>query len=157
SSSARPSTTRPWRRRWASTPKRCSATSSAGTTPGSRRPAKPAPSARARPAPEHARHTAVGIPSRAGGRQGARASYHAHEMATRRARGRSPIARFALAGALALVVLFAGPGLESVAGPAYAASPGHRAAITARDAKAAIVAATTGRSRGSAWFASLLG
>src|SRR6476619_1098205 len=77
-------------------------------------------------------------------------------MDTRRARERNRIARFAVAGALALVVLFAGAGLESITAPADTAAT-HRAVIVGRDAKAILVAATATRTRGSAWVASLLG
>jgi len=77
-------------------------------------------------------------------------------MITGRARRRGTIARIAVAGALALVVLLAGAGLESVAATA-APSEVHRAVIAARETKANLVAATTTRSRGNAWFASLLG
>ena len=77
-------------------------------------------------------------------------------MATRRARERSTIVRFVVAGALALVVLFAGAGLASATGTAGRA-PGNRAVIAARDSKANLVAASSNRTRGDAWFASLLG
>jgi hypothetical protein len=77
-------------------------------------------------------------------------------MVTGRARERNTIARFALAGALALVVLFAGAGLAS-ASSAADHSPHNRAVIAARDTKANLVPATSSRSRGDAWFASLVG
>lgn len=77
-------------------------------------------------------------------------------MITGRARERGTIARIAVAGALALVVLFAGAGLESITTTA-APSEAHRAVIVARETKANLVAATTNRGRGNAWFASLLG
>jgi hypothetical protein len=77
-------------------------------------------------------------------------------MDARRAQGRGTIARIAIAGALALVVLFAGAGLESISSSIHASDP-HRAAVTPRDTKANLVAATTSRTRGNAWYASLLG
>src|SRR3954471_18689105 len=77
-------------------------------------------------------------------------------MITERARERGTIARIAIAGALALVVVFAGAGLESVTATAPA-SEAHRAVIAARESKPNLVAATTTRGRGNAWFASLLG
>jgi hypothetical protein len=77
-------------------------------------------------------------------------------MDTRRASERSRITRFAVAGALAVVVLFAGVGLESAASTA-GASTAHRAAIVAHESRATLVAATAARTRGSAWVASLAG
>ena len=77
-------------------------------------------------------------------------------MEVRRAHGRGTIARLAIAGALAVVVLFGGAGLEAVSAGVHASDP-HHAAVTARDTKANLVAATTSRTRGIAWFASLFG
>ena len=77
-------------------------------------------------------------------------------MVTGRARERSTIARFAVAAALALVVLCAGAGLASASSRADHAT-GNRAVITARDTKANLVAGTSSRTRGDAWFASLVG
>ena len=71
-------------------------------------------------------------------------------------RARTRITRFAIAGALAIAVLFAGARPESV-GSTAAASAVHRAVIVGHDSKATLVPATTGRNRGNAWFASLLG
>jgi hypothetical protein len=77
-------------------------------------------------------------------------------MEVRRAHGRGTIARIAIAGALAVMVLFGGAGLEAVSATVHASDP-HHAAVTARDTKANLVAATTTRTRGIAWFASLIG
>ncbi len=64
--------------------------------------------------------------------------------------------RFAVAGALALVVLFAGSGLEAATTTADASAV-HRAVIVARDTKVNLVAATANRTRGNAFVASLFG
>ena len=77
-------------------------------------------------------------------------------MEARRALGRGTVARIAIAGALAVVVLFGGGGLSAISSTIQT-SDAHRAAVTPRDAKANLVAATTSRTRGNAWFASLLG
>jgi hypothetical protein len=76
-------------------------------------------------------------------------------MSTRGERSRRPITRFAVAGALALAVLFTGTELQSVTSNAGAAVA-HRAVI-APDAKANPVTATAARAGGTAWVASLLG
>ena len=76
-------------------------------------------------------------------------------MDARRAHGRGTIARIAIAGALAVLVLFGGAGLEAISSTVHATDP-HHAAFTARETKANLVAATTSRTRGTAWFASLL-
>jgi hypothetical protein len=75
-------------------------------------------------------------------------------METRRERERIRIARFAVAGALALLVLFIGTGLESVAST-NAVSSARRAVIVARDTKTTLASTTGGRSRGNPWIASL--
>jgi hypothetical protein len=77
-------------------------------------------------------------------------------MDARRAHGRGTVARIALAGALAVVVLFGGAGLEAISSSVHPSDP-HHAAVAARDTKANLVAATTSRTRGNAWYASLLG
>ena len=77
-------------------------------------------------------------------------------MDARRAHGRGTVARIAVAGALAVVVLFGGAGLAAISSTVHAADA-HHVAVTARDTKANLVAATTSRTRGVAWFASLLG
>jgi len=71
-------------------------------------------------------------------------------------RGRGTIARIAITGALAIIVLFGGAGLEAISSTVHSSDP-HHAAVTPRDTKANLVAATTSRARGNAWFASLLG
>ena len=81
-------------------------------------------------------------------------------MVTRRVRPRDSIrpgsiARIAVLGAVALTVLFGVLELESTSAPDRSSDP-HRAVIIARDSKAIIVAATSSRSRGNAWFASLV-
>jgi len=77
-------------------------------------------------------------------------------MDTGGARGRGPIARIAIACALAVVVLIGGAGLAAISSTSHASDP-HHAAVTGREAKATLVAATTSRTRGNAWCASLLG
>jgi hypothetical protein len=77
-------------------------------------------------------------------------------MDARRAHGRGTIARIAIAGALAVVVVFGGAGLEAISSTVHA-TDAHHAAVTGRESKASLVAATTSRTRGTAWFASLLG
>src|SRR3954452_691828 len=77
-------------------------------------------------------------------------------MDARRAHGRGTIARIAIAGALAVVVLFGAAGLEAISSTGHA-TDAHHAAVTAREAKAHLVAATTSRTRGTAWSAPLLG
>ena len=70
-------------------------------------------------------------------------------------RARTRIARLAIAGALAIAVLFAGAGLASVTSTSDASAV-HRAVIVARDSKATLVAAPTSRNRGNASLAWLL-
>jgi hypothetical protein len=77
-------------------------------------------------------------------------------MDARRAHGRGTIARVAIAGALAVTVLLGGAGLGAISSGVHASDP-HHAAVTGRDAKVNLVAATTSRTRGNEWFASLLG
>ena len=76
-------------------------------------------------------------------------------MVTRRARRRDSIARVVVLGALALTVLFGGFEVASTSGTGHDADP-HHAIIIARDTKTSVVAASTTRSRGTAWFASLV-
>jgi len=76
-------------------------------------------------------------------------------MDARRAHGRGTIARIAIAGPLAVLVLFGGAGLEAISSTVHA-TDAHHAAFTARETKANLVAATTSRTRRTAWFASLL-
>ena len=77
-------------------------------------------------------------------------------MDARRAHARGTIARIAIAGALAVIVLFGGAGLEAISSTVHASDP-HHAAVTPRDTKVNLVAAVTSRARGNAWFASMLG
>src|SRR5690349_1760876 len=81
-------------------------------------------------------------------------------MVTRRARPRDSIrpgsiARTAARGAAALTVLFGVLELASIS-TSGRSSDRHRAVIIARDSKTSIVAAGSTRSRGNAWFASLV-
>jgi hypothetical protein len=76
-------------------------------------------------------------------------------MDTGRARERSTVARLVLIGAIALVTLFAGAGLESVTVRTERAVA--REAMAARDTGANLVAAPSTRAPGHAWFASLIG
>jgi hypothetical protein len=76
-------------------------------------------------------------------------------MEARRGLGRGTVARIAIAGALAVVVLSFCGGLAAISSTVHT-SDAHRAAVTSRDAKANLVAATTSRTRGNARFASLL-
>ena len=76
-------------------------------------------------------------------------------MVTRRARPRDSIARVVVLGAVAITVLFGVLEVESLSAPDRSSDP-HHAVIIARDSKASVVAANTNRSRGNAWFASLV-
>src|SRR5579862_5456284 len=77
-------------------------------------------------------------------------------MDTGGARGRGPIARLAMAGAIALAVVVGCAGLATIPAPTHA-SDTHHAVVAARDSKASLAAAATTRTRGLTWFASLLG
>jgi len=81
-------------------------------------------------------------------------------MVTRRARPRDSIrlgsiSRTAVLGAVALTVLFGVLELASISTPDRSSDP-HRAVIIARDSKTSVAAAGSTRSRGNAWFASLV-
>ena len=77
-------------------------------------------------------------------------------MQTRRAPGHGPIARIAIAGAVALAVVVGCAGLAAISAPVHA-SDAHHAVVGAREPKANLVAATTTRTRAGAWVAFLLG
>ena len=85
---------------------------------------------------------------------GARTSYDHDGMTTRRARFRNPIARVAAVGALAIAVAFGAFALESVPANARANDEQH-AIVVPHDARPNVAVASSNRSRGNAWFASL--
>jgi hypothetical protein len=77
-------------------------------------------------------------------------------MDTGGARGRGPIARLAIVGAIALAVVVGCGGLAAISAPTHS-SDTHHAVVAARDSKVSLAAGAATRTRGLTWFASLLG